>query len=326
MPALSYHQVQLTPRYSELPSRALADVSVALGKHTFKLPVVPANMLTVINAPLARDLSEGGYFYIYHRFGTTGDSKQPETLDLVRLANREKWKTISISTGVNDDSIQILRAIKEEGLRVDFICIDVAHAHHAKTRERLEYLKTNHPDIFRMAGNVATAEAVSDLYSWGAQAVKCGIGTGSICTTRLQTGFSIPAFTCILQCGAEAKKIRKAGGDISLIADGGIKNIGDIAKAICAGADLAMSGGLFANCVDSPAEILNGKKAYFGSTSFQAKKENRHSEGQLLEIEASGTYAERLTDIQQALQSSVSYSGGQDLSALRDVEWIEIKD
>ena len=322
MKNLGFENVQLVPRYSSLPSRAAANTSVKLFKE-FKLPVVPANMLTVINAKIAKQLSESGHFYIFHRFGTDKDQTQPATLTFIR--NAQDWHTISISTGVNDDTIETLKTVKSEGLRVDSICIDVAHAHHVKTRERIEWLREHLPNTYIIAGNLATAEAAEDLVKWGADALKCGIGTGSICTTRLQTGFSIPAFSCVQRVSAISKHlISHRGNKVPLIADGGIRNIGDIAKAIVGGADMAMSGNLFATCIDSPAEIKDGKKAYFGSTSFQAKKSNTHIEGRLLEIEAGGTFESRLEEIKQALQSSISYSGGSDLSGLRDVEWIEI--
>jgi IMP dehydrogenase/GMP reductase len=112
--------------------------------------------------------------------------------------------------------------------------------------------------------------------------------------------------------------------NIPIIADGGIQNIGDIPKALVAGATMVMSGGLFAPCIDSPAKIVDNKKQYRGSTSFSAKKENKHIEGKVIDVESGITIQEKLEEIKQALQSSISYGGGKDLSCFKKVQYITI--
>jgi GMP reductase len=166
--------------------------------------------------------------------------------------------------------------------------------------------------------SVCTAAAAAlDLAEAGADAIKVGIGPGKACTTRLQTGFHVPMFTAIQMCTEVSK--------VPIIADGGIKNYGDVAKALVAGADLVMSGSLFAACSDSPAPIINGRKVYYGSASFAAKKENKHVEGTLLELEQSMTLEEKLNEIKQALQSSISYAGGTTLSCLKYTDYVTLK-
>lgn len=321
--ALSYDDVLLVPKYSELESRAKAVTEVSLCGSKFKLPVMPANMKSVIDIKTAKWLSQNRYFYVYHRYDKTN-------FEFVNNAIAEKWELISISTGVNEDSEIDLRLIAnaDENLYVDFITIDVAHGHHLKVKNRIKLIKELFPETKVIAGNVATPEAIRDLAAWGADAVKVGIGQGSICTTRFQTGFSVPMFTCVASCCCdffiENSHDIIQQTTIPIIADGGVKYIGDIAKALAAGATMVMSGALFANCIDSPAEIINGKKQYFGSTSFEAKKENKHIEGRLLQIETGCTIEQRLIEIQQALQSSISYAGGIDLTCFRDVDHVVI--
>jgi GMP reductase len=305
--ALNYGDVYLVPNYSTLDTRSSAETFVTLGKNTFELPIIPSNMETVINTSWAEWMSDNNYFYVMHRFGG-------QTVPFVEKANSLGWKTISISTGVNDDSLQDLCIMKVKGLRIDYITIDVAHGHHLKVQKRVEEIKRVYPDTFVIAGNVTTKKAISDLTEWGADAIKVGIGPGKACTTRLQTGFHVPMFTAVRECSEDAR--------VPIIADGGIRYYGDIAKALAAGATMTMAGSLFASCSDSPAPIISGRKVYFGSASFSAKKENKHIEGTLLELEQGVTLEERYSEIKQALQSSISYAGGDSLSCLKYINYV----
>lgn len=309
--ALYYDEIYLIPKYSELSSRSDADTSVKLGENTFKLPIVPSNMKAVIDEKWAKYLSENGYFYVMHRFNGI-------TVPFVEKANEQGWKTISISTGVNDESLEELCMLKVKECRIDYITIDVAHGHHIKVKNRIEEIKKIFPYTFVIAGNTSTPEATVALEEWGADATKCLIGTGSACSTKFQTGFHVPSFSCIQECAKVAKK--------PIFADGGAKHYGDIAKALVAGATFVMSGGMFAACTDSPAPDINGKKRYFGNASAIAKGKNLHVEGFDLEIDNAGvSLEERLTEIHQALQSSISYAGGTDLSCFQGVNYVRIK-
>jgi GMP reductase len=204
-----------------------------------------------------------------------------------------------------------------------FITVDVAHADHQNVADMLKHLQKTFEHsggyIERpkfIAGNVATADGYKFLCDSGADAVKVGIGGGSICTTRYKTGFHVPTAYSVWECRQDTRY------DVPIIADGGAKHFGDVAKALTLGADMVMSGRWFAECIDSPAKIEHGKKIYRGSTSYEAKGHNNHVEGQTIEIERACTYKERLLEIQQALQSSISYAGGKDLSAFNSVRWL----
>jgi len=186
----------------------------------------------------------------------------------------------------------------------------------------IEWIKKNLPDTKIIAGNVATSDAVRQLSNWGADIVKVGIGQGSPCTTKDKTGFTMPMFSCVKLC---SNVVLDNGNIVPIIADGGIRCNGDIAKALVAGATMVMAGGLFAACTDSPASVIsiNGldHKAYFGSASVENKGHNNNVEGKLNQIPNNGmTYGEKLNEITQDLQSSISYAGGKTLSCLTPCE------
>jgi GMP reductase len=307
--ALSYDEVYLVPQYSELETRKEANTSITLGKHTFKLPVFPSNMKTVIDEKWSEQFSYNGYFYAMHRFDSV-------TVPFVQKANEKDFKVISISTGVNDDSYQELLDIYYNNWRVDYITIDVAHGHHLKVKNRIEEIRKLFPDVFIIAGNVTTPEGVEFLEASGADATRIGIGPGKACTTKYQTGFHVPMFSALLECSQVAKK--------PMIADGGVNYYGDVAKALTAGASLVMAGSMFASCSDSPAPTINGRKIYYGSASSHNKGHNNHIEGTLLELETQISLEERIKEITQALQSSISYAGGKDLSCFQGIKYVTI--
>lgn len=316
MKALKYSDICLIPNYSECMFRADNDVSVEMCGHKFKLPIIPANMKSVINMDIARLMDEQNYFYIMHRFNNS-------LFKDIERANDEKWNTISFSVGAKvSDKAKILRLSKSK-MRLDFITIDIAHGHSLRMKKMIQYIKNKLPNTKIIAGNVSKGHAVCDLKAWGADVVKAGVGQGSPCTTKDKTGFTMPMFTCTSLCS----QITLDDAKIPIIADGGVRCNGDIAKAIAAGATMVMAGSLFASCVDSPASSINingvTHKAYFGSASAENKGHNKHIEGKLNKIPNNGmNYFEKLTEIEQDLQSAVSYAGGDNLSSLFDCEYM----
>ena len=319
--AYKYSDICLVPNYSEVFSRSDCDTFCELGGKNFKLPIIPANMKSVINMRLAKWMSQNDYFYIMHRFDN-------HLADDVGLANSEDWKTISFSVGVKmPDKIHVMNIGKAKNIRVDFLTIDIAHGHCSRMKMMIEHIKKWLPNTKIIAGNVATPSAVRDLASWGADIVKVGIGQGSPCTTKDKTGFTMPMFSCATWC-SNVFKNENSEKPIPIIADGGIKCNGDIAKAMVAGASMVMAGGLFAACTDSPAvsSTVNDipHKAYFGSASAENKGHNNNIEGKLTNIVSNGmTYESKLNEIKQDIQSAISYSGGDDLSYLKNVDYFQ---
>ena len=323
--ALKYSDVSLLPNYSECYHRSDCSTFTYLCGRQFKLPVIPANMKSVINMDIARWMSNNGYFYIMHRFDRN-------LSDDVGLANSQDWQTISFSTGVKiEDKKDILNISKMPNLRVDFLTIDIAHGHSARMKGMIEHVKKHLPDTKIIGGNVATAQAVEDLSNWGADIVKVGIGQGSPCTTKDKTGFTMPMFSCTKSCSNIYSGPWGDSSDtpVPIIADGGVQCNGDISKAIVAGARMVMAGSLFAACTNSPAISTSVNdtphKAYFGSASYENKGHNNHIEGKLTHVISNNlTYEEKLFEIKQDLQSAISYAGGDSLKAFKNTQYIEV--
>lgn len=321
MKALRYSDICLLPKYNDCSSRRECSTEAVLCGRPFRLPVIPANMKAVVNIDQCKWLAQNHYFYIMHRFDV-------DIQAFIEDANRQSWPIISASLGVKPGDKQIVSNLRASGARIDFLTLDIAHGHLQLMKDMIECCKKNLPDTRIIAGNVATREGVADLASWGADIVKVGVGQGSPCTTKDKTGFTLPMFTCVQECGGVFT------GDgfndsqpVPIIADGGVECNGDIAKALVAGANFVMAGGLFACCVDSAAHsiMVDGSlhRAYYGSASFENKKTRTHIEGTLKNIPSCGlTFRDKLTEIQEDLQSSISYAGGKSLTSLdKSVKW-----
>lgn len=313
MKTFDYQDVQLIPNKCILKSRKEADPQIKFGPLTFKIPVVPANMASVIDENLAAWLADNGYFYVMHRFN-------PEArFDFVRKMH-ESHRFASISIGIKDQEYQLIDQLKAAGLEPEYITVDVAHGHSIYAMKMVEYLKKQLPNSFVIVGNIATPQAVIDLENAGADATKVGIGPGKACITKLKTGFGTAGWqlSAIQQCSAVARK--------PIVADGGVRHNGDIAKSIRFGASMVMIGSLFAGHLESPGEIvtIDGQKykKYWGSASAIQKQDVHNVEGKQLLVPYRGKIADTLQEMEEDLQSAISYAGGKDLSALRGVEYV----
>lgn len=319
MKALHYHNVALKPSRSYIRSRSNVDTTAKLGKFTFDLPVVPANMKCIISDDIVAKLQshDKNYFHIMHRFDIDTRAYVLEHL---------KDPFLSISVGVKDTDKQLIKWLQLQQISPDFITIDIAHGHSALMFDMLQLITDQLPESFIIAGNISTPRAAENLFKSGAHAIKLGTGPGFACTTFLKTGFGTPMFTCV----QEINRARNTDfPDCVLIADGGVRCNGDIAKALAAGADWVMAGSIFGACYDSPAETITTptgiKKAYFGSASEHNKGHSRHVEGTLKELDMTGmTYLEKFEEIKQDLQSAISYAGGNKVSDLQLCDYWEI--
>lgn len=316
MKVFDYEDIQLIPNKCIVKSRVECDTSVEFGKHRFVLPIVPANMQTIIDENLALWLAENGYFYVMHRFDE--DARKDFILKM-----KEKGLISSISVGIKEEEFSFIATLKNNNLIPDYITIDIAHGHSDPVIEMIKHIKELLPETFVIAGNVGTPEAVRELENAGADATKLGIGPGKVCITKLKTGFGTGGWqlAALHWCSKAARK--------PIIADGGIRNHGDIAKSIRFGATMCMVGSLFAGHEESPGDTveIDGQvyKEYFGSASEYQKGERRNVEGKKLLIPHKGNIKDTLLEMQQDLQSAISYAGGRDLEAIRKVDYVVVK-
>ena len=312
MEIFDYDNILLLPRKCRVESRSECDTSITLGQHTFRLPVVPANMKTVVNETICEWLAQHGFFYVMHRFD----------LDNVAFVRDFKSKGLyaSISLGVKQADRDTVAQLVSEGLVPDFITIDIAHGHADSVQHMIAHLKQHLPGSFIIAGNVGTPEAVIDLENWGADATKVGIGPGKVCITKSKTGFGTGGWqlSALKWCARVATK--------PIIADGGIREHGDIAKSVRFGATMVMIGSMLAGHEESPGQTVevDGKlyKEYYGSASDFNKGEYKHVEGKRILEPIKGKLADTLREMQEDVQSSISYAGGKKLMDVRKVNYV----
>ena len=314
MQIFDYDNILLLPRKCRVESRSECDASVKLGDRSFRLPVVPANMKTVIDETISLWLAKNGYFYVMHRFD----------LDNVAFVKRMQAQGVfaSISLGVKKPDYDTVDTLAAAGLTPEYITIDIAHGHADSVKNMIGYLKQKLPASFVIAGNVGTPEAIIDLENWGADATKVGIGPGKVCITKLKTGFGTGGWqlSALKWCARVATK--------PIIADGGIRDHGDIAKSVRFGASMVMIGSLFAGHEESPGKTVEVDgmlyKEYYGSASDYNKGEYRHVEGKRILEPVKGKLADTLIEMEQDVQSSISYAGGKALMDIRKVNYVTL--
>ena len=311
---LSYDDVLLVPQYSDIRSREECDTSTVLGPGVeLKIPIISSCMDTVTEAEMAAALARMGGLGIIHRYNTPEEQAQ-----LVKTAVKHaEGGPVAAAIGVTGDYFKRADLLLASGASA--LCIDVAHGHHILVKEVLEELRATHGEgLCIIAGNVATKQGINDLADWGANAVRCNIGGGSICSTRIQTGHGVPGLETILQC-------YQTDRNVAIIADGGLRNSGDIVKAIAAGADCVMLGSLLSGTDETPGDFVyvNGekRKAYRGMASPEAQFDWRGRAGSLEGVSATVPYKGSadliLTNLMQGLRSGMSYSGARTLKELQ---------
>ena len=316
MPVFDYEDIQLVPNKCIVKSRSEIDTRIKFGPMTFNIPVVPANMQTVIDEKLAVWLAQNGYFYIMHRFD------EDERLPFVKRMH-DQGLFASISVGVKPKEHELIDELAAQNLVPEYITIDIAHGHSDTVIEMIKHIKQEMPGTFVIAGNVGTPEGVRELENAGADATKVGIGPGKACITKLKTGFGTGGWqlAAVRLCAKAASK--------PIIADGGIRNNGDIAKSVRFGASMVMIGSMFAGHEETPGEVVeqDGQKykVYYGSASQYQKGQYKNVEGKKLLVPYRGHISDTLREMQEDLQSSISYAGGKELMALRKVDYVIVK-
>jgi GMP reductase len=311
---LDFKDVLIRPKRSTLSSRKEVDlIKWYKFKHSgyeYKgIPIMAANMDGVGTLKMAKTLSQ-------HRLFTCLIKTYNKDIDNFSVFNVNK-DYYAVSTGTSDEDFRNLNTIVT-GIGAQFICIDVANGYSEHFGDFVESVRNRWPDKTIIAGNVVTADMTQELILRGADIVKVGIGPGSVCTTRVQTGVGYPQLSAIIECADAAHGL---GGHI--IADGGCTCPGDVAKAFGAGADFVMLGGMFAGHDEGGGTIENGRVIFYGMSSDTAMNkthggvaEYRSSEGRTVEIPYKGQVKNTVLDILGGLRSTCTYVGASNLKQL----------
>lgn len=312
----NYSSVYMKAKKCIVKSRSECDISIMLGNRKFRNPMIPADMPAVVDFNTCETFAKMNMFYVMHRFGINDE----DLISFIRKMNKEyDWSSISV--GIKDSDKNLIQKLSMLNICPTYVNIDIAHAYSDACVDMINYIKSQLPGSFIIAGNVASVEAVNFLYNNGADAVRIFIAPGSGCSTKNATGFYRGSIEFINEC--------YLGSDCPIIADGGITEPGDICKAVGAGAYMVMMGGVLAGHDESPGNIItvDGKKkyCYYGNASFMNKGVKKHIEGKDYLIDPRGPLVNTVKLYEDGLVSAVSYSGK---STIRDMcgncEFIEI--
>lgn len=310
--ALTFDDVLLIPQYSAIKSRAEIDLSVNLGKNVIlKIPIISANMKTVTESKMATVMNKLGGLGILHRFCETGDT-------LKMLASYSGLKAISI--GGKTEEYERLDWLMSDG-NVKIICIDLAHGDSKMAIEITKYASKTYPDKLLIAGNVATAGGAKHLFEAGADVIKVGVGSGSLCTTRIETGNGVPQLTAL----EWIHKYRKMNcPEKKIISDGGIKSAGDIVKALCY-ADAVMLGNLLAGTDEAPGEIVEINQKKYKNYEGSSTHKTSHIEGIKALVSYKGSAETVVNKLLDGVRSGLSYQNAHNLDVLKlNFQFVEI--
>ena len=307
---VTFDDVLLVPQYSEIMSRKTIDISSKLSDDiSFELPIISSPMDTITDFSMATAMDANGGLGIIHRYNTIYE----QSLSAKMVASEFKAAAI----GASGDYLERAVELVDNGVKI--LCIDVAHGHHVLVRHAIKTLRnTFGTSIHIMAGNVATLEGFNALADWGADSVRVGVGGGSICSTRIQTGHGVPTLQSIMECSRSDRSAR-------IIADGGMKTSGDIVKALAAGADFVMLGSMLAGTIETPGEAFYKDgvkyKSYRGMASVEAQMNWRghysSEEGVSHAVPQKGAVRNELKSIASGIRSGLSYSGALNLKEFR---------
>lgn len=327
----TYDDVNIIPKFSEIKSRGDITLKTRFTKNTnLDIPIVSAPMDTITESDMAISMMSLGGVGVIHRFMSI-EEQENKVLDV--HFHRESQprglynhQPICAAVGIKDDYLERSERLVENGC--DVLLIDVAHGHHERVGKVINEIKKNIQGVEVIAGNIATGEGATYLCERGADGIRAGIGNGSLCETRIRTGVGVPQVSALLDIVNVCDKF-----DVPVIADGGIRNVGDVSKGLGSGADSVMVGSLLSGTKESPGSIEkqgewpNEKlfKKYRGSASRDSKGNDKNVEGNHKVIPYKGKVRRILSDIEDGIKSSCSYVGANNLDEYRSlVEFVEV--
>lgn len=316
IPALTFDDVLLKPKYSEIRSRSEVDLSVKLCKgFSFNNPFIPANMASIVSRQMINRVMEIGSLIMMHRF-----AKVEEQLELLaKLENNWSEKVfnfVGVSVGVKKQDYENIGKFIMAGVKI--FCVDIAHLDCVHGLEMVKFIANNWPEALLIAGNIATGDAASRAWRAGADVVKVGIGSGSICSTRIEAAAGVPQLSAIMDVAKRRDGLStELGRKLFLISDGSAREAGDCVKSLCF-ADMVMLGSYFAGAEETPGDIveINGQKLkpYHGSSTHKSSR----VEGVKAVVHSKGSFLGLMTKLMEGVQSGCSYQNAKNLTKLKE--------
>lgn len=309
---LTFDDVLLVPKHSKIPSRSQIDLSVELGKGIkLRIPIISANMKHVTEIQMARAIADLGGMAILHRFNLIG-----EQISML-ISAKSSQGLVGAAIGVQEEDKERAAALVDHGCRV--LCIDVAHGDHDNCIRMTEHIAKAYPQVLLISGNVATRIGALRLNEAGADVIKVGIGGGSLCTTRIETGNGVPQLTALEDVyeALNDRRYETLDWKLKIISDGGIRRAGDIVKALCF-SDAVMLGNLLAGTDEAPGNIvyLDGQryKEYAGSSTHKTN----NIEGVSSLVPTKGPVKSIIEKLLDGIRSGCSYQGAKNLDELKE--------
>ncbi len=312
---LTFDDVLLLPKYSLIESRSQVDLSVKIKDFTFASPIIPANMKDVVSREVMKEMYLQNSLSLMHRFSSLSDQLLCFKT-LIAKYGSNVLNFVGVSVGVKAEDYENLPKFMELGIKI--VCVDIAHLDSVLGLKMVKHIKINYPNILLIAGNVATGQGATRAWENGADVVKIGIGSGSICSTRLEAGVGSPQLSTLIEISETKKYLQNAlNKQLYIISDGGSKQTGDVVKALCY-ADMVMLGNMLAGTDESPGKlhVIDGKhyKDYQGSSTH---KEER-IEGVKALVPTRGPLKAVLKSIHEGIQSGCSYQSARNLQELKN--------
>ena len=328
----SFDDVMLVPRYSTVGSRLDPNIQTSLGIFALDIPIISSPMDTVTGGEMAISIGSRGAMGILHRFMSIKEQSDEvmKIIDFNRSSDSEYKAPVAPAIGIGRAGRKRFKHLHDEyGSLLDWVAIDVANGHSKHMREMIDWVRNIADDSLQiLAGNVATGEGFAFLAESGANAIRVGIGGGSICKTRIMTGFGVPTLASVIDC-RKTKDSNPSFKNVSIIADGGIKYPADLVKSLVAGADAVIAGRIFAGTLESPGEIvvMNDKrmKVYRGMASKEVQDDRKGglrpgtcAEGVSTYVPLKGKAYYILEEFCGGLRSAMTYANARDISELRE--------
>ena len=317
---LTFDDVLLVPQYSDIESRSQVKLTVEIEKLRLKFehPIIPANMKTIVSPALIEENYHRIGFSLLHRYDNDPYASQMSLLKGLRGVMHKSGFVppgIGVSIGVKHEDYKLAEKYISEG--VHLINVDVAHGDSKLCVDMCEWLNEHYPKVFVIAGNVATASGARRLWEAGADMLRVGVGNGSICTTRIETGNGVPQLTALMDVHSVKEEMENVmDKQLLILNDGGVSKVGDIVKALCF-ADFVMTGNMFAGCEEAPGSVISidGKmyKSYVGSSTHKTTR----IEGVEAMVPLKKSFKSILTKMIEGIQSGCSYQGVSNITDLK---------